>query len=248
MYRKHSYRAYILTLVSVICIADRALGQECPSASTTGPDIASRVRTLEGQFVFHDDIRGWFELRLDEPQCGQSSIQLIQFPKKSPPLEVFRGCRVESKGVIDFSPTRYYSLDTFQDVDQIAPVGKCSRQPPFPDYSKSKPDKRIHAYRVDMHVIYGRGDHPVVFDVSSAGRELRPWQAYASYLLTGGFVLYGLCGDGFVIDKVFGTSQANPGHFDDPRTPNDMAMFDPENAADSGKSDLHLGYTCIRKQ
>ena len=108
--------------------------------------------------------------------------------------------------------------------------------------------RSIHAYRVDMHVIYWNGDHPVVFRVSSAGRELHPWQAYASYWLTGDFVLYGLCGNGFVIDQVFGTSQANPGHFDDPRTTKDMAMFDPESAADSGKSDLHLGYTCIREQ
>ena len=97
-----------------------------------------------------------------------------------------------------------------------------------------------------MHVNYRPGDHPIIFHVSSAGRELRPWQAYASYLLTGLFVLYGNCGDGFVIDKVFGTPQANPGHFDDPRTPNDMAAFDPETAAQSGKRDLHLGYTCIR--
>jgi hypothetical protein len=64
--------------------------------------------------------------------------------------------------------------------------------------------------------------------VRSAGRELRPWQAYASYWLTGGFVLYGHCGESFVIDKVFGTPKANPGHFDDPLTPNDMAAFDPE--------------------
>ena len=98
-----------------------------------------------------------------------------------------------------------------------------------------------------MHVIYSSEDHPIVFQVSSAGRMLRPWQAYASYLLTGGFVLYGRCGEGFVIDKVFGTRQANPGHFDDPRTPSDMAEFDPESAAQSGKADLHLGYTCIRE-
>jgi hypothetical protein len=97
-----------------------------------------------------------------------------------------------------------------------------------------------------MHVIYGPEDHPIIFRVSSAGRELRPWQAYASYWLTGGFVLYGLCGEGFVIDKVFGTPQANPGHLDDPRTPDDKAEFDPESAAQSGKRDLHLGYTCIR--
>lgn len=75
---------------------------------------------------------------------------------------------------------------------------------------------------------------------------MRPWQAYASYMLTGDFVLYGFCGDGFVVDKVFGTRETSPGHFDEPRTPGDMASFDPVNAAQLGKWDLHLGYTCIR--
>lgn len=98
-----------------------------------------------------------------------------------------------------------------------------------------------------MHVDYRSGDHPITFHVWNGAQELRPWQAYASYWLTGGFVLYGRCSEGFVIDEVFGTPQAHPMHFDDPRTPSDMAAFDPESAAASGKWDLQLGYTCIRK-
>jgi hypothetical protein len=134
----------------------------------------------------------------------------------------------------------------YQDVQSIESIGKCERQLSFPDYSKAKPDKTIRTYRVDMHVNYEPGDHPVVFRITSAGRELQPWQAYASYYLTGGFVLYGHCGDGFVVDKVFGTPEAHPGHFDNPRSSADMAMFDPESAAATGKKDLQLGYTCLR--
>jgi len=99
-----------------------------------------------------------------------------------------------------------------------------------------------------MHVDYEPGDHPIVFEVSSDGRKLHPWQAYADYSLTGGFVLYGFCGKGFVVDTVFGTPEAHPAHFDEPRTPSDLAAFDPENAAAAGKKDLHLGYTCVRQQ
>ncbi|BDU21962.1 hypothetical protein DYGSA30_34190 [Dyella sp. GSA-30] len=44
------------------------------------------------------------------------------------------------------------------------------------------------------------------------------------------------------------TPAAHPGHFDDPRTSNDMASFDPEGAAEAGTSDLRLGYTCVRVQ
>jgi hypothetical protein len=97
-----------------------------------------------------------------------------------------------------------------------------------------------------MHVDYGPGDHPVRFRVRTAGRELRPWQAYASYMLTGGFVLYGYCGEGFAIKKVFGTPAAKPSHFDEAGASDDAAAFDPEGAAAAGKTDLHLGYTCIR--
>lgn len=136
----------------------------------------------------------------------------------------------------------------YQDVQGIESVGNCERQSPFPDYSKAKPDKAVREYQVEMHVTYEPGDHPVVFRVTTAGKELRPWQAYASYYLTGGFVLYGHCGDGFVIDRVFGTPEARPSHFDNPRSPEDMAMFDPESAAAAGKKDLQLGYTCVRNR
>lgn len=240
-------RPCALALALVTCTAVAEVGQQCPQTSTTGPSKASEVRTLEGNLVFHDSIRKWFELKLDQPQCGQTSIELVRGAGDWTPLVVLRGCRVRSKGAVDFSPTGYYSLDTYQAVDKIGPVGTCAQQLPFPDYSKAKPDKSIREYRVDMQVNYEPGDHPIIFHVSSAGKDLRPWQAYASYMLTGGFVLYGYCGEGFVVDKVFGTPQANPSHFDEARTPDDAAAFDPESAAASGKNELHLGYTCMRK-
>lgn len=237
----------LLALALATWTAEAAAGQQCPQPSTTGSSTASEPRTLEGQLVYHDGMRQWFELKLDQPQCGQASIQLVRGERNWTSLEVLRGCRVRSRGPIDFSPTGYYSLDTYQNVDDIEPVGRCARQPPLPDYSRAKPDKEVRAYRVEMDVDYEPGDHPIVFRVSSSGKELRPWQAYASYSLTGLFVLYGRCGEGFVVDRVFGTPQAKPSHFDEPRDSNDMAMFDPESAAASGKKDLRLGYTCVRK-
>ncbi len=96
-----------------------------------------------------------------------------------------------------------------------------------------------------MRVNYRPGDHPIVFNVFSSGKALRPWQAYASYQLTGLFVLYGMCAEGFVVDKVFGAPEAKPAHFDESQ-PGDVAAFDPEHAAASGKFDLDLGYTCVR--
>jgi hypothetical protein len=233
-------------LAFVNCMGGAAHAQRCPLTSMTGPTTASEARTLEDRLIFHDAIRKWFELKLDQPQCEQTSIELIPGGDDWTPLEVLRGCHVRSKGAIYFSGTGYYSLDTNQPVDQIEPIGPCTRQMPFPDYSKAKPDKSVRAYRVDMHINYVPGDHPIIFRVSSAGKDLRPWQVYASYTLTGGFVLYGHCGKGFVVDRIFGTPQAHPSHFDEPRTSADMAAFDPESAAAAGKTDLHLGYTCVR--
>jgi hypothetical protein len=196
---------------------------------------------LEGRLIFHDGIRPWFELKLDQPQCGQASIQLEGDHLNQKPLEILRGCRIKSQGVLRFKFTGYLSLDVYQIVEQIESVGKCVRQVPFPDFSGVKPDKSVREYRVEMHV---NGDHPIVFTVSEAGHSLRPWQVYASYFLTGGFILYGMCGEGFVVDKVFGTPQANPGLFG--AVPNDTAPFDLDSAAASGKKDLHLGFTCVR--
>ena len=113
----------------------------------------------------------------------------MSFKGKGNALEEFRGCRIRSTGTIDFSPTGYYSANVFQDVAKVESIGKCMMQPPFPDYSGAKPDKQVRAYTVDMHIDYRPGDHPVEFQVESAGRKLKPWQAYASYLLTGGYVL-----------------------------------------------------------
>jgi hypothetical protein len=155
---------------------------------------------------------------------------------------------VKSTGEIDFSVTGYYSLATYQAPRKVEAIGKCQPQAPFPNYSEAKPDKTIRTYRVEMHLDYKPGDHPILFRVSSGGKELRPWQAYASYLLTGGFVLYGYCGEGFAVEKVFGTPQASPQHFEEPHTPDDAAMFDPEGAAASGIKDMRLGYTCVRIQ
>lgn len=92
----------------------------------------------------------------------------------------------------------------------------------------------------DLYLDYETGDHPITYRVSSAGKHLQPWQAYANYVPTAGLVLYGHCGEGFVVDKVSGTPQEIPSYFDPPQTAEDMAMFDPGAAAASGKKDLQL--------
>jgi hypothetical protein len=140
-------RSSLLACALVVLAAALAAGQTCPKSSEAGSGVHSEVRKLEGQLVFHDGIRKWFELRLDQSQCGQASIQLVQGERAGTPMEVLRGCRVRSEGALDLSSTGYFSLEVFQDVKAIDSVGKCERQPPFPDYSKAKPDRAIREYR-----------------------------------------------------------------------------------------------------
>jgi hypothetical protein len=224
--------------------ATGASAQQCPRSGAK--ETASHVETLKGRLIYHDGIRQWFELKLDEPKCGKNSIQLTAPDDGWKSLQTFRGCRVRSLGQIDFSPTGYYSLDLYQYATRVKPIAACVRKPPLPDYSKAKPDPHVRFYTVHMYVDFGPGDHPIRFRVSSAGRELRPSQAYADYMLTGGYVLYGECGQGFAVDKVFGTPAARPSHFLERGESGDMATFDPESAAQSGDTNLRLGYTCIR--
>jgi hypothetical protein len=235
------------TVILLLSTAVAAAGQPCPTASDSGASMQPEVRTLDGRLIFHDGIRRWFGLVPDQSQCGQSSIELVWAKGSWEPMAVLRGCRVQSRGVLDYSHTGYVSREMFQEVQSIKAAGTCERQPPLPDYSRARPDKSIREYRVEMQVNYRPGDHPIVLHVTSAGTELQPSQAYAGYWLTGGFALRGSCGHGFVVDKVFGTPEARPSHFDEPRTPDDMAWFDPESAAEAGKWDLQLGYTCVRR-
>ncbi len=228
---KQSVGGYLFAIALALSATSSVLAQ-CPSAGTN-----TEVRTLHGRLIFHDGIQEWFELKLDQPQCGEASIEL--FKQDSNSLAILRGCRIKSQGALIISARG----NIRQIVEQIESVGRCVHKAPFPDFSNVKPDNKIREYRVDMHV---NGGHPIHFRVSQAGKALRPWQSYASYLLTGGFLLYGLCAEGFVVDEVIGTPQADPAHFEDARDPTDMAMFDLESAARLGKKELDLGFTCVR--
>jgi len=234
-----------MALLFLTCGAGRASAQQCPRW-LGGASTPSRVRPLQGRLIYHDGIRQWFELRLDMPQCGQRSIELVE-PDDSPKhIEIFRGCRIRSSGPIDITVTAYFSLALDQKVRKAESVGRCARHRPFHDYSNARPDPHVRSYLVTMHVDNRTGDHPVIFHVRSAGRQMRPWQAYASYWLTSEFALYGRCGEGFVVDRVAGPPEVQPGHFDIPRAPGDMATFFVDNPA--GKLVFDARYSCVRER
>jgi hypothetical protein len=237
---------WVAALVVMLCTSSLASAQQCPRTPPNGAFLASQPRALKGRVIYHDGIRQWFELRLDRPQCKQTSIQLVETGDGPGRLAALRRCHVTTYGQVTASATGYYSLDLYQAVSSIQPDRPCIRKSAFVDHSHDRPNPHVRSYTVEMHFNYTRGDHPILFDVRSGRVRLWPWQAYANYDLTGGYVLYGHCGRGFVVDRVFGTPAAHPTHSDDPTSPDDMATYDPETAAQAGVTRLNLGYTCVR--
>jgi hypothetical protein len=230
LWYKQSVSGYLLAIVLALS-AIPSLFAQCPSLRTE-----TEVRTLQGRLIFHAGIEEWFELKPDQP-CGEGPIEL--FEQDSNSLAILRGCRIKSQGALIFSARG----NIRQIVEQIEAVGRCVHKAPFPDFSSVKPDSAIREYRVEMHV---NGSYPIHFRVSQAGKVLGPWQAYASYMIAGGFLLYGRCADGFIVDKVFGTPETNEAHSEEARGPTDQAMFDLDAAAGLGRKDPDLGFTCVR--
>ena len=233
--------------VLLLVIGPLAQAQTCPKSDPKGPSIPSAVQTIRGTLTYHNGVRQWYELTPEKPVCGERSIEEVgtgwddqKAVATWRALERMRGCVVEATGSLAISGTGYYSLDLYQPAEHLQPVGICALQPLLPDYSTVKPAKWVKAYSVTMDVNYSVGDHPIGFTVTSGARVLSPPQAYASYELTGGFVLYGRCGDGFHVTRVWGTRQAHPSFW----STEEPASFDPESAAAAGVHRLHLGYRC----
>ena len=75
--------------------------------------------------------------------------------------------------------------------------------------------------------------------MKSGRRELKPWQVYASYEFTGGFVYYAHCGRCFVTENVHGTAEGKPWIIDG------YIAFDPESVP-KGVNPILLNYDCRR--
>jgi len=237
-------------MAALVCIlvSIGSQAQECPKDNPNGPPVDSVSQRLTGKVVYHDEIRQWFELVLDTPTCGQSSVQLLQGggafevdEGNAHAVEVFRGCRVTVDGPLGIPGTGYYSADMYQNADKIYPDNDCEKQPPLPDYSKATPDNSVRTYRVQMKLDYSaRGGH-IFVSAHSGNRKLAPWQAYASYWLTGGYAFYGYCAKGYDMSRLRGTPEAKPWVVDN------YAAMDPESAAANHIRWIRMQFTCRKE-
>jgi hypothetical protein len=233
----------VIVIVGLSCASAGA--QECPREGATGPSVASVPRSLTGLVVYHDELRQWLELKLDTPVCGVHSVQLLRSmgafevdEGNARKLEMWRGCHITTRGPLGVPGTGYYSADQYQDVTAIRPSADCVKKTPLPDYSHAKPATDVRSYQVTMHLDYAaRGGH-IDVQVRSGRRALQPWQAYASYWLTGGYVFYGNCADNFNLSSLNATSQAHPSQTDN------QAEMDPESAAAAGVKQLNMSFSC----
>jgi hypothetical protein len=235
-------RAVLFIVVLFSIVVRGARGQSCPKEDPAGPLIDSSPQTLSGKIVYHDEIRQWFELRLAQPVCGQTIIQLIGKDESlDRTVQTLRGCSATVQGLLGLPGTGYYSAAIYQQVDQIEPAPDCVRRLPFPDYSKLKPSKSLRLYRVSMWFDYTKQDSHVHVTIANGTHFLEPWQPYASYYLTGGFGFYGRCADGFDLVSFNGTPEAKPWLID-----NAIAL-DPEGAAAKHVDHIRLAFTCRRE-
>ena len=239
--------SWLTCVVLVVLLRGAMFAQNCPKENPSGPSVDSATRVVHGVLVLHNGLRVWMELLPDTPVCGFRSVQLLGGEggafevdgNDSRRLQVFRGCNATVHGTLGLPGTGYYSAPIYLNVQMIEPAPGCIRKPLLPYYSHIKPAPDVRQYRVLMSVHY-RGDGSVNATIQSGNRTLRPWQAYASYSLTGEFVLYGYCATGFVASRVSGTPAAKPWLIDT------YVAMDPDSAAAKGVWNTSLRYTCTR--
>jgi hypothetical protein len=188
-------------------------GQTCPGHSEHGLDNAQRPSVLHGILLVHNEIRKWIGLKLDQPACGQTEVQLV-FSKAGAwrEAEALRGCVVTATGKLYDSPTGYYSAGIAISNAALKPDPSCRPSPVREDPNAAPIPPSVKAYFAAITVDYrGKGHADVkVWQDDEKSVQLAPWQAYVSYNLTGGLdVIWFDCQKDFRINDITQSPQ-NP--------------------------------------
>lgn len=242
-------RNVLFTAIFVLVSLSPTVAQDCPKENPNGPSIASARRTLSGIIVYHDALRQWTGLRPDAPVCDQSEIELIpdfsgsdlRNERERKHLETLRGCRATITGTLGLASTGYYSTDIFQSVDQAVPEPSCVSQPASPDMSRARPTSTVRRYYARV-TVSNVGEGAIHAEARSPRHLLTPWQAYTHYFLSGGFVLWVNCADGFRMSHVTGSAEAKPEQWDV-----NQASMDADVGDDKKVKLLGMTFTCTRE-
>jgi hypothetical protein len=190
-------------VLAFLWVATFAQGQSCP-VDDESFGYASEESTLHGTLLNHDELRQWLGLKLDRSVCGESEIQLVFVPDGLKKAETLQGCSVEVTGKLYLSPTGYYSAHLAVQDPRLNPDPSCHPLPLKPDLSSSPVPKDLQTYSVSITVDYrGRGHVQVAVRQFETKAILKPWQAYATYMLNGSAdLLWFGCRRGFRLGHV----------------------------------------------
>ena len=177
--------------------------QQCPAEGGKTAGVAVKPSVLHGTLVAHDDLRHWLGLKLDEPACGQTEIQIV-FSKaeQSRAAETLRQCTVTATGALYESPTGYYSTAVAMSDAQLKPDESCRPLPVEPDSTAVLMPSNVMTYSASIRIDFrGRGHIDVAVNTNREKPvDLTPWQAYVSYTLNGsGDVIWFACQKDFQV-------------------------------------------------
>jgi hypothetical protein len=184
--------ALAFAAIALLGAATAARAQSCPKDNPSSVDIAPEASTLHGTVVYHDELREWLGLRLDQSACGEDEIQL-EFTDKSGNgfrrAVALRNCGVTAKGKLYNSPSGYYSTGVAMNDPPLVPDASCQ---PFPVKRDPAtfyvPDelKLVHATITVDYRNRGHVDVKTWYEAKKEQIQLKPWQTYINYFLTGG--------------------------------------------------------------
>ena len=151
---------------------------------------------------YHDDLRKWLSLDLEQSACGVKQIQLVfsnhELAKRAKSLD---GCKATAAGTLYLGETGYYSSTLAISAKSLEADKSCQPSPMEPDPALTPIPLELRGYYASITVDY-RGNGHLTVDVwkdATSVVRLKPWQAYVSYSLNGGAdVLYFGCREGFL--------------------------------------------------
>ncbi len=203
-----SFAAFSLSFVGT------ASAQSCPTQDAAGQHAASESSVLHGTLAHHDELRTWLGIKLDQPACGETEIQLTFATSDAlREAETLRNCGVTATGVLFLAPTAHYSAAMAIENPKLEPDESCRPLPLEPDPSKAAVPPDLRAYYVLITIdTRGKGHTDVRVSSDPDAREtLSPWQAYAHFSLNGGGdLLWFGCREGFSPDDAFKNRPSTP--------------------------------------
>jgi hypothetical protein len=194
-----------------------AVGQNCPDPGTWKPSAAAS--TLHGVLTYHDELRQWLGLKLGKGTCGENEIELVFHESKDwREAEALRDCEATVIGRLFYSGTGYYSAAMAMADPAVAPDETCQPHAVNTDPGLAPRKQDIRNFVAEIVVDYQNKAHVAVRVWKDRHREseLKPWQAYVNYELTGSRdVIWFGCTDGFEIKQISQTPKPKGGPFQD---------------------------------